>query len=70
MFVRVLDNPLRTILYLALTNSQWTHDLNRTVRPGCMNVLRYVSQKMKFSLRISSVNVTKSAVTCGFGHIY
>ena len=70
MFVRVLDNPLRTILYLALTNFQWTHDLNRTVRPGCMKVLRYVSQKMNFSIRIYSVNVTKSAVTCGFGHIY
>ena len=26
--------------------------------------------KMKFSLKISSVDVTKSAVSCGFGHIY
>ena len=28
------------------------------------------SQKMKFPLRISSVNVIKSAENCGFGHIY
>ena len=28
------------------------------------------AQKMKFSLSISSVNVTKSAVSCGFSHIY
>ena len=28
------------------------------------------AQKMKFPLRISSVNLTKSAVLCGFGHIY
>ena len=29
-----------------------------------------ISQKIKFSLKISSVNMTKSAVFCGFGHIY
>ena len=29
-----------------------------------------MQQKMKFSIRISSVNVTKSAIPCGFGHIY
>ena len=28
------------------------------------------AQNWSFSLRISSVNVTKSAVFCGFGHIY
>ena len=28
------------------------------------------AQKMKFSLRISPVNVTKSTGNCGFGHIY
>ena len=27
-------------------------------------------KKWHFPLRISSVNVTKSAVSCGFGHIY
>ena len=28
------------------------------------------AQKMKFSFRISSVNVTKSAPSWGFGHVY
>ena len=28
------------------------------------------AQKMKFLLIISSVNVSKSAVSCRFGHIY
>ena len=30
----------------------------------------YTSQKMKFSIKISSVNVTKSVENCGFGHVY
>ena len=30
----------------------------------------YQCKKMKFSIKISSVNVTKSAVSGGFGHIY
>ena len=28
------------------------------------------AQKSSFSLRISTVNVIKAAVSCGFGHIY
>ena len=28
------------------------------------------AQKMRFSIKISSVNLTKSAVSCGFGHMY
>ena len=34
--------------------------------------LKYISlhKKWSFPLRISSVNLTKSAVSCGFGHIY
>ena len=31
---------------------------------------RTLRKKLSFSLRISSVNVTKSAVSCEFGHIY
>ena len=27
-------------------------------------------KKLSFPLRISSINVTKAAVSCGFGHIY
>ena len=30
----------------------------------------FTGQKWIFPLKISSVNVTKSAVSCGFGHIY
>ena len=30
----------------------------------------HYTKKWNFPLRISSVNVSKSAVTCGFGHIY
>ena len=30
----------------------------------------HCTKKRSFLLRISSVNVTKSAVSCGFGHIY
>ena len=29
----------------------------------------FTAQKMKFSIKVSSVNVTKPAVSCGFGHI-
>ena len=32
--------------------------------------LSNTAQKMKFSIRVSSVNVTKSADSCGFGHTY
>ena len=37
---------------------------------GSLENVFSTAQKMKFLLRISSVNVTKSAETCGFGHIY
>ena len=30
----------------------------------------HLVQKLSFPLKISSVNVTKSAGNCGFGHIY
>ena len=33
-------------------------------------IVSFTVQKIMFSLRISLVNVTKSAVSCGFGHIY
>ena len=32
--------------------------------------LNHSAQKKKFALRISSVNVTKSAVSCGFGSFF
>ena len=30
----------------------------------------YITAQKRFQLRITSVNVTKSAVSCRFGHIY
>ena len=35
-----------------------------------LTVIPSTAQEMKFSSRISSVNVTKSAVYCRSGHIY
>ena len=32
--------------------------------------LEFTAQKMKFPLRIPSVNMTKSTGNCGFGHLY
>ena len=39
----------------------------RSLKTTDQNSLR---KKWCFPLRVSSVNVTKSAVSCGFGHIY
>ena len=36
----------------------------------CENLVWHCTKKWSFPLRISSVNVTKSTVSCGFGHIY
>ena len=35
-----------------------------------VSALRNTAQKGGFPLRITLVNVIKSAVSCGFGHIY
>ena len=36
----------------------------------CKKTMQTLHKKLRFPLRISSVNMTKSAVSCGFGHIY
>ena len=36
----------------------------------CIMNLSSTAQDMNFPLRISPVNMTESAVSCGFGHIY
>ena len=33
-----------------------------------LDIMIMIAQKMKFSIRDSSVNVAKSAEICGFGH--
>ena len=37
---------------------------------GGQRLRRYRGMTLSFTLKISSVNVTKSAGNCGFGHIY
>ena len=49
-----------TIAELIIINSEKTR-MTKTVT---------LHQKCSFPLMISSVNVTKSAVSCGFGHIH
>ena len=44
-----------------------TAGLKRTV---VVNQLVTLRKKWSFQLRVSSVNVTKSAGNCGFGNIY
>ena len=53
-----------SLLYLAKPEIAFRIDSNPT------RCVWETAQKMNFLLRISSVNVTKSAVSCGFGHIY
>ena len=45
-------------------------DVQWYIKPHKKNRARSVYKKWSFALRISSVNVTKSAVSCGFGQIY
>ena len=44
----------------------------KTIEEGVTLMITYLAMHKKgsFPLRISSVNVTKSTVSCGFGHIY
>ena len=53
----------------SLSRNTWWSIPATTIWEQCV---AYVSlhKKWSFLLRISSVNVAKSAVSCGFGHIY
>ena len=53
--------PYRYAFVIKVTG-EWRIEIN--------GIMSNTAQKMKFSLRISSVNVTKSAVFCEFDHIY
>ena len=35
-----------------------------------MHDIEYTAQKIKFFIKSVSIKLTKSAVSCGFGHIY
>ena len=63
MMELLCENRL-SLLYLAKPEIAFRIDSNPT------RCVWETVQKMNFLLRISSVNVTKSAVSCGFGHIY
>ena len=54
-------------LLVILFNSLW-NDFADSEQGESMEHI--CDKKLSFSLRISSVNVTKSAGKCGFGHIY
>ena len=59
-------------------NTSWVTDLNGFAKEFFTRKFHWyppfeerpLHKNWRFSLRISSVNVTKSAVSCGFGHIY
>ena len=52
-----------------LLKKKWLrYSLNR-VESKSYKIGSYIAQKISFPLRISSVNMTKSAGNCGFGHI-
>ena len=53
--------------YSCINTYNWIIELNDFFE---RKIFFDTAQKMTFALRISSVNVTKSAENCGFGHIY
>ena len=59
-------------LLASLFNSHW-HSCSKVTNLMLQLLLEQfftLHKKWSFPLRISSVNVSKSAVSCGFGHIY
>ena len=61
-------DTIYTTLIRAFFSSIW---ITQQLRSVGISLQKYeTEQKWSFPLRISLVNVTKSAVSCGFGHIY
>ena len=58
--------PLKKKTFKGNKNNQ-TPFITKELRKEIYTTLH---KKWSFPLRVSSVNVTKSAVACGFGHIY
>ena len=61
-------NPIRPKIF-NISNFIFNNDVNNflqnpTIEPCTLH------KKMKFSIKISSLNMTKSARNCRFGHIY
>ena len=53
------------VIYKMVVNTDYD-----TLLYPLLNKLDRLRKKWSFALRVSLVNVTKSAVFCGFGHIY
>ena len=51
-------------------NTKYVSRLTTVLKFRILNLDINPAQKLKFSLTIPSVNVTKYAVFCGIGHVY
>ena len=60
----------QNLMWLGDKFGRWISKLFDIHRPTNRRRWRSLHKKWSFPLRISSVNVTKSTITCGFGHIY
>ena len=61
----ILSSPFCQILFIL------KHQLQPSIISSGLGLLQEpLHKKGSFPLRVSSVNVTKSAVSCGFDHIY
>ena len=63
---------LHTYLWQLHLDTGHKQNVHKTfnLRPETRGVTPFTAQKWSFLLRISSINVSKSAVSSGFGHIY
>ena len=56
--------------HFSLVNNKYSRFIRNVIKFENKENRIPTARKLKFSIRISSVNVTKSARYCGFGHIY
>ena len=65
---------LDTNLSQVLTDVKYVRDLQlglqKNFQDSVVKAITFTTQKMKFPLRIYLINVSKSAVLCGYVHIY
>ena len=80
VYFNIMRKPFSTLCMKGLTWSikttaifhinRSTHYTTSTPELMCWGRICALHRKWSFALRISSVNVIKSAVSCGFGYIY
>ena len=68
--IRSMDSPLQTKLIHDIINLEALFYLKMLSYSSVTNKKHALYKKWSFTLRIFSVNVTKSSGNCGFGHIY